>query len=202
MILQFDPYLIFLYTFLTPGCKRYVMQQYLTYICTDINETGPSLVIFLWVDQFCVLRFLFCRVYVLSKHKKNITICHLKINIFTAVTYRNIFYGRVIVMHVETAGLLFDMRRSRKFSREGGGVTIRPGWVQLHTSGVVINLSKCVDHGIDSYFWYIQRPEQDFLRWRSGAVVRASDFGPRGPWLETRPVHISLWPWASQIYLA
>ena len=42
-------------------------------------------------------------IYVLSKHKKNITICHLKSNIFTAVTYRNILYGRVIVMHVETA---------------------------------------------------------------------------------------------------
>ena len=31
-------------------------------------------------------------------------------------------------------------------------------------------------------------------RWRSGAVVRASDFGPRGPWFEPWPVHISLWP--------
>ena len=31
-------------------------------------------------------------------------------------------------------------------------------------------------------------------RWRSGAVVRGSDFVPRGPWFETRPVHISLWP--------
>ena len=44
-----------------------------------------------------------------------------------------------------------------------GGVTFRPGWVQLHTSGVVINISKWVDHEIhdtDSYFWYIQRPEQ------------------------------------------
>ena len=30
--------------------------------------------------------------------------------------------------------------------------------------------------------------------WRSGAVVRASDFGPRGPWFDSRPVHISLWP--------
>ena len=30
-------------------------------------------------------------------------------------------YGRVIVMDVETAGSLFDMRRSRKFSRLGGG---------------------------------------------------------------------------------
>ena len=29
--------------------------------------------------------------------------------------------------------------------------------------------------------------------WRSGAVVRASDFGPRGPLFEPRPVHISLW---------
>ena len=64
-------------------------------------------------------------------------------------------------MHVETAGSLFDMCRSRKFSR--GGVTFRPGWVQLHTSGVVINLSKWVDHGTDSYFWYIQRPEQDLM---------------------------------------
>ena len=31
-------------------------------------------------------------------------------------------------------------------------------------------------------------------RCRSGAVVRVSDFGPRGPWFEPRPVHISLWP--------
>ena len=54
---------IFFYTFLTPGCKRYVMQQYLKYLCTDINETGPSLVIFLRVDQLYMLRFLFCRVY-------------------------------------------------------------------------------------------------------------------------------------------
>ena len=45
----------------------------------------------------------------------------------------------------------------------GGGVTFRPGWVQLHTSGVVINLSKWVDHGTDSYFWYIQKPEQDLM---------------------------------------
>ena len=64
------------------------------------------------------------------KHEKNITICHLKINIFTAVTYCNILYGRVIVMHVETAYSLFEMRRSRKFSR--GGVTFRPGWIQLY----------------------------------------------------------------------
>ena len=33
-----------------------------------------------------------------------------------------------------------------------------------------------------------------FKWWRSGAVVRASDFGPRGPRFEPRPVHISLWP--------
>ena len=39
------------------------MQQYLTYLCTDRNESGPSLVIFLRVDQFYMLRFLFCRVY-------------------------------------------------------------------------------------------------------------------------------------------
>ena len=49
------------------------------------------------------------------------------------------------------------------FLEGGGGVTFGPGWVQLHTSGVVINLSKWVDHGTDSYFWYIQRPEQDLM---------------------------------------
>ena len=32
------------------------------------------------------------------------------------------------------------------------------------------------------------------MRWRSGAVVRALDFGPRGPWFDPLPVHISLWP--------
>ena len=45
----------------------------------------------------------------------------------------------------------------------GGGVTFRPGWVQLHTSGVVINLSKRVDHGTVSYFWCIQKPEQGLM---------------------------------------
>ena len=53
---------IFLFTFSTPGCKRYVMQQCLTFLCTNINETRPSPVIFLRVDQFYILRFLFCRV--------------------------------------------------------------------------------------------------------------------------------------------
>ena len=35
------------------------MQQYMAYLSTDINETGPSLVIFLGVhvDQFSVVRF-------------------------------------------------------------------------------------------------------------------------------------------------
>ena len=37
--------------------KRYLMQQQLTYLCTDINENGPSLMVFLKVDQFYVLRF-------------------------------------------------------------------------------------------------------------------------------------------------
>ena len=35
------------------------MQQYLTYLCTDINETGPSLVIFLGYDLCYVVRFFF-----------------------------------------------------------------------------------------------------------------------------------------------
>ena len=64
-------------------------------------------------------------------------------------------------MHAETAGSLFDMRRSRKFSRGGRGGG--GGWVQLHTSVVFINLSKWVDHGTDSHFWYIPRPEQDLM---------------------------------------
>ena len=65
-------------------------------------------------------------------------------------------------MHVETAGSLFDMRRSRKFSRGRGGASPSDQGGSSFTSGVVINLSKRVDHGTDSYFWYIQRPEQDF----------------------------------------
>ena len=69
-------------------------------------------------------------------------------------------------MHVETAGSLFDMRRSRIFSRGGGGSPSDQGGSSsitlfAHNSGVVINLSKWVDHDTDSYFWYIQRPEQD-----------------------------------------
>ena len=48
------------------------------------------------------------------------------------------------------------------------------------------------DHFVDSH----GRKLLDLckMRWRSGAVVRASDFGPRGPWFEPRPMHISLWP--------
>ena len=36
--------------------------------------------------------------------------------------------------------------------------------------------------------------QKDMLKGRSGAVDRASDFGPRGPWFDSPPVHISLWP--------
>ena len=53
-------------------------------------------------------------------------------------------------MHVETASSLFDMHGSRKFSRGG-------------SSSIVINLSKWVNHGTDSYFWYIQMLEQDLM---------------------------------------
>ena len=34
----------------------------------------------------------------------------------------------------------------------------------------------------------------DLKEGRSGAVNRVSDFGPRGPWFDSPPVHISLWP--------
>ena len=50
-------------TISTPDCKRRVTQQYMTYLCTDINLTGLSLVIFLRVEQIKVVRFFFCRVY-------------------------------------------------------------------------------------------------------------------------------------------
>ena len=70
-------------------------------------------------------------------------------------------------MHVETASLLSltcaDPENFLEGGGGGGGVTFRPGLVKLHTSGVVINLSKWVDHGTDSYFWYIQKPEQDLM---------------------------------------
>ena len=39
------------------------MKQHLAYLCTDINETGLSLVIFLGVEQFLRGVFLFGRVY-------------------------------------------------------------------------------------------------------------------------------------------
>ena len=45
----------------------------------------------------------------------------------------------------------------------GGSPSDQGGGVQLHTSGVVINLSKWVDHGTDSYFWYMQKSEQDLV---------------------------------------
>ena len=33
-----------------------------------------------------------------------------------------------------------------------------------------------------------------YIMGEGGAVVRASDFGPSGPWFKPRPVHNSLWP--------
>ena len=48
------------------------------------------------------------------------------------------------------------------FLEGGGGASPSDQGGSNFTSGVVINLSKRVDHGTDSYFWYIQRPEQDF----------------------------------------
>ena len=48
---------------------------------------------------------------------------------------------------------------------------------------------------IDLGYKVLGRSDQNSnFRWRSGAVVRASDFGPRGPWFEPGPVYISLWP--------
>ena len=41
-------------------------------------------------------------------------------------------------------------------------------------------------------FHLTQHPSKVAEWWPS--VVRASDFGPRGPWFEPWPVHISLWP--------
>ena len=61
-------------------------------------------------------------------------------------------------------------------------------------------MRKLLFHAIKHQIWtFLTRHKK---RWRSGAVVRASDFVPRGPCFEHRPVHISLWPWASNIYLA
>ena len=48
------------------------------------------------------------------------------------------------------------------FLDEGRGASPSDQGGSSFTSGVVINLLKRVDHGTDSYFWYIQRPEQDF----------------------------------------
>ena len=35
------------------------------------------------------------------------------------------------------------------------------------------------------------KEQEIYYRWRSGAVVRASDFGPRGPWFEHFVVALS-----------
>ena len=83
---------------------------------TDCDEAGDYV-----VPNVLSPRDLVSRPDIMDETVPHITICHLKINIFTAVIYRNILYGRVIVMHVETASSLFDMRGSRKYSRGGGG---------------------------------------------------------------------------------
>ena len=59
-------------------------------------------------------------------------------------------------------------------------------------NGVYFSWTLCIIEGIILVFGA-------FLAWetrregRSGAVDRASDFGPRGPWFDSPPVHISLW---------
>ena len=72
-------------------------------------------------------------------------------------------------MHVETAGLLFDMRRARKFSRVcvcvcgGGGhlqTSVGPApykWSR-HKS---IKMGQSWHRFLLLVHWYIQRPEQD-----------------------------------------
>ena len=45
---------------------------------------------------------------ILSNNKKNITIFHLKIDIFTAIKYCCILYGHVCVMHTRLQGRLID----------------------------------------------------------------------------------------------
>ena len=50
-------------------------------------------------------------IYVLSKNKKNITIFHLKIIIFTATKYCRILHGRVCVM---IRSLYLDVQKFRK----------------------------------------------------------------------------------------
>ena len=44
------------------------------------------------------------------------------------------------------------------------------------------------------HYSYIKIRSGVFEKGRSGAVDRASDFGPRGPWFDSPPVHILLWP--------
>ena len=68
----------------TPSDKRCVMQRFLTYICIDINETVPSLVIFLGVDRFYAVRFFLCRVYKYAKFDPNKPCGSRVVSIFTA----------------------------------------------------------------------------------------------------------------------
>ena len=44
------------------------------------------------------------------------------------------------------------------------------------------------------YSWSVLCVTQVQLEGQSGAVDRASDFRPRGPWFDSPPVHILLWP--------
>ena len=99
-------------------------------------------------------------IYVLSKHKKNITICHLKINILQPSHIAIYCMGVLSKCMWKPLVRYLTCADPENFLE---GVTFSPGWVQFHTSGVVINLSKWVDHGTDSYFWYIQRPEQNLM---------------------------------------
>ena len=49
-------------------------------------------------------------------------------------------------------------------------------------------------------------PNWAMISWPAGnwsnGIFALVHKGPRGPWFEPRPVHISLWHWASHIYLA
>ena len=115
------------------------MQQYLAYLCADINETGPSLVTFLRVEYFYVLRFLFCRVYLLNidyihleQMVHRIYRAELQQNKANASDTESALLDLIIFIHNDTVSTKNDDKRDDfnivNFPFLGGNVPRRPSY--------------------------------------------------------------------------
>ena len=82
---------------ITRPCKLHLLTHHFYIVKLGLTRVYIFFIVFLKHLSWVLVR---TAINILSKNKKNITIFHLKIIIFTAVKYYSILYGRVILMYV------------------------------------------------------------------------------------------------------